>query len=583
MLSASGKLFLREAFVNLNRPHYTITISMKTDKSTLQRSLPFALIFAVAAASTASAQTLRIATYNIKADTGSPDSGTGLSTVLEAIGAEHLGGNAQPVDVLALQELYSTPSTTLSYIVNQLNSYYNSPGMYAYDTVVDPTTGGTGGGPSGLIYNTHTVQDIAATVIGTASSSGAPRAPMRYTLQPVGDGTGAQFYLYVSHAKSGTSSSDINRRNYEAGEIRNNAIGLGANAHIIYSGDFNLNDSSESTYKTMIGSGTGQAIDPANPAGNWTDTSAFAGLMTESATNLQYRDDFQFITAPMQNQPGLQLLSGTYTVFGNNGSVPFHGSVTQSTALSDLSNRTAVLNALTTATDHLPVVADYKVVLPSVINWRGGAASSPTNWNISANWNLDIAVPNKAGLAVSFGNQSAASNVANMISQGQSVGSISFDAATSTIISSTGGYSLTLDNNGAVSSIDVAGNQTISALLVLNNDATMTGGGTLSLTGGISGPHTLNVSSGTLIVSNVSLDELAMGATAPIQITADSINVNTLRMTANSTLTIRAIPGGFLASGELMTPVPEPHTWAALILVGMGLCVYLHYCQYSPK
>ena len=197
---------------------------MKIESSVLQRSLSFALvIFAVAAASTASAQTLRIATYNIKADTGSPDSGTGLSTVLEAIGAEHLGGNAQPVDVLALQELYSTPSTTLSYIVNQLNSYYNSPGMYAYDPVVDPTTGGTGGGPSGLIYNTHTVQDVAATIIGTASSSGAARAPMRYTLQPVGDGTGAQFYLYVSHAKSGTSSSDINRRNYEAGELRNDA------------------------------------------------------------------------------------------------------------------------------------------------------------------------------------------------------------------------------------------------------------------------------------------------------------------------------------------------------------------------
>ena len=193
----------------------------------LQRSFALVILVAVAA-SMASAQTLRIATYNVEADTGSPDSGTGLSTVLEAIGAEHLDGNAQPVDVLALQELYSTPSTTLSYIVNQLNGYYNTPGMYAYDTVVDPTTGGTGGGPSGLIYNTHTVQDVAAAVIGTASSSGAARAPMRYTLQPVGTGTGAQFYLYVSHAKSGTTTSDINRRNYEAGELRTDATCLGS-------------------------------------------------------------------------------------------------------------------------------------------------------------------------------------------------------------------------------------------------------------------------------------------------------------------------------------------------------------------
>jgi endonuclease/exonuclease/phosphatase family metal-dependent hydrolase len=547
---------------------------MKIEISALQRSLSFALIFTVAAVSIASAQTLRIATYNIKADTGSPDSGTGLSTVLEAIGAEHLGGNAQPVDVLALQELYSTPSTTLSYIVNQLNSYYSSPGMYAYDTMVDPTTGGTGGGPSGLIYNTHTVQDVAATIIGTASSSGAARAPMRYTLQPVGDGTGAQFYLYVSHAKSGTGSSDINRRNYEAGEVRNDALGLGANAHIIYSGDFNLNDSSESTYKTMIGSGTGQAIDTANPAGNWTDTSSFVSLMSESATKLQYRDDFQFITAPMQNQPGLQIVSGTYTVIGNNGSIPLNGSVNQSTTLSDLSNRSAVLNALTTATDHLPIVADYKVALPSVIDWKGGTISDPTNWNVAANWNPNISVPNKAGLAVSFGNQSAISNVVNMISQGQSVGSISFAAATSTTISSTEGYSLTLDNNGTVSTINVAGNQTISAPLVLDNDATITGTGTLNLTGGISGPHTLNMTSGTLTASNISIDKLIIGSTTPAQITVDSIDGNTLCMAANSTLTIRAIPGGPLAGVKLLSPVPEPSTWAMIILAVMGLYVY---------
>ncbi|MGA2797088.1 MAG: endonuclease/exonuclease/phosphatase family protein [Thermoguttaceae bacterium] len=548
---------------------------MKIESSSLQRSLSFALvILTVSAASITSAQTLRIATYNIKADTGSPDSGTGLSTVLEAIGAENLGGNAQPVDVLALQELYSTPSTTLSYIVNQLNGYYNCPGMYAYDSAIDPTTGGTGGGPSGLIYNTHTVQDVAAAVIGTASSSGAARAPMRYTLQPVGDGTGAQFYLYVSHAKSGTGSSDANRRNYEAQELRNNASALGPNAHIIYSGDFNIESSGESTYKTMIGSGVGQAVDPVNPAGNWTDTSAFVGLMTESAANLQYRDDFQFITAPMQNQPGLQLVSGTYTVFSNNGSIPFHGSVTQSSALSDLSNRSAVLNALTTATDHLPVVADYTVALPSVIDWKGGTISDPTNWNVSANWNLNIAVPNKAGLAVSFGNQSAASNVVNMISHEQTVGSISFAANTSTTISNTAGYSLTLNNNGMVSSIDVAGNQTISAPLVLNNDATMTGSGTLNLTGGITGPHTLNVTSGTLIASNISLDKLVIGAAAPTQITADSIDVNTLCIAANSTLTIRAIPGGLLAGGNLLSPVPEPSAWAMIILAFMGLYMY---------
>ena len=332
----------------------------------LKVSLVTACSWALAVASVEAVETLRIVTYNIKADTGSSTSGPGLTTVLQAIGSEHLNGNAQPIDVLALQELYSTPSTTLGYIVGQLNGIYGA-GTYAYDTTSDPTTGGSGGGPSGLIYNTKTVRDVAAVAIGTDSDSGAARAPMRYTLQPLGVAA-AQFYLYVSHMKSGSAGSDSptngSRRNFEAGELRTDAATLGANAHIIYSGDFNLDSSSEAAYQTMIASGVGQANDPANPAGDWTATSAFHGILTESATDLSYRDDFQFVSGPMLSQNGLQLLSGTYGAFGNNGTTARGKSVnlTTNTALSDLVNRTDVLSALTTATDHLPVVADYTVV-----------------------------------------------------------------------------------------------------------------------------------------------------------------------------------------------------------------------------
>ena len=127
-------------------------------------------VWLLAAASVGSAETLRIVTYNVDADTGSPDSGPGLTTVLQAIGSDHLQGNTQPIDVLALEEM--TATTTPSYIVGQLNAIYGA-GTYAYDPTSDPTTGGTGGGPSGLIYNTHTVKDVGAVAIGSVSGSGA--------------------------------------------------------------------------------------------------------------------------------------------------------------------------------------------------------------------------------------------------------------------------------------------------------------------------------------------------------------------------------------------------------------------------
>ncbi len=351
------------------------------------RSAIAAIAIYTLCAAVASAGTLRIVTYNIDADTngsggvGTPADNQSLATVLQAIGNESLAGNSQPIDVLALEELSwvgSGSSPTLQTVVNDLNSIYGA-GTYAYDQTYDPTDGNlSGNGPSGLIYNTKTVQDINAVAIGSASGSGAPRAPMQYTLQPLSTGSAATFYLYVSHAKSGTTSSDVNRRNIEAGELRQSAGALGFSANIIYAGDFNLNGSSESTYQTMIASGVGQAIDPLNPAGNWTASSSFANLLTESATALDYRDDFQFVTAPMTSgSGGLQLVPGSCTVFGNNGSMALGGSVGQTgnTALGDLPNKSAVLSALTTATDHLPVVADYSFTVPSPVPEPGTLAT----------------------------------------------------------------------------------------------------------------------------------------------------------------------------------------------------------------
>jgi hypothetical protein len=355
--------------------------------------------------SPAEAQVLRVVTYNIDADTGGAHgamggdiSGPGLAAVLQAVGDEHLAGHAQPIDVLALEEVnYPSPTTTLDYIVGQLNGFYGA-GTYAYDLLNDTTTGNfTGNGPSRLIYNTTTVQVLGSAVIGSASGSGAPRAPMRYKLAPKGyNDHSADFYLYVSHMKSGTDSSpggDFDRRNIEANTIRTNAATLGASAHIIYSGDLNLTVSTEAAYQTMIGPGTGQAIDtlaltarPPNASNYWDTSSTYKDLLTEQHSVsgvplVYYRDDFQLVTDPMLNQPGMKLLTNTLTSFGNGGNI-YHKSVTDvanSTApyiaLADLANRSTVLTALTTATDHLPVVADYSfasaVGIPGDYNHSG--------------------------------------------------------------------------------------------------------------------------------------------------------------------------------------------------------------------
>ncbi len=181
------------------------------------------------------------------------------------MGNHHLAGNAQPVDVIGLQELLDTNdntivSSSLPALVNQLNSFYGA-GTYAYDPTPDPTTGGTQfNGPSGLIYNTHTIQVVAATSLDYAftSGNGVPRAPMRYQLRPAGYGPNADFYMYVSHYKSGSGSSNTFVRNDEAMEIRGDADDLGSSAHVLFTGDHNLfGDSNEPAYQTLLASGVG--------------------------------------------------------------------------------------------------------------------------------------------------------------------------------------------------------------------------------------------------------------------------------------------------------------------------------------
>jgi hypothetical protein len=113
-----------------------------------------------------------------------------------------------------------------------------------------------------------------------------------------------------------------------------------------------------------------------NPAGaaniNWGTSTTAANILameTESSTDLRYRDDLQVMTTNVYYgvAGGLALVPGTYHVFGNNGTTAYDGSVNSgsNTALnSDLASGAPISAAqlyldLTTASDHLPVVADY--------------------------------------------------------------------------------------------------------------------------------------------------------------------------------------------------------------------------------
>ena len=332
--------------------------------------------------------TIRVAAYNIEADVnGVATPLPGLYQVLEGIGEEQVQGDVQPLDILSLEETTSN-SETIAPIVSNLNSFYAGLAVYAQSPYQATQYGSNtiGNGPNGLVYNTLTLNLLASVGVGTpeGATNGEYRQVVRYEFQPVGDmGSTGIFYVYVSHMKSGSTSADATDRGEEATIIRNDEASLPANASVLYMGDLNTAPP-EAMFTNFTAAGQGEAYDPVN-------FSTSVQYFSESDTDLRYRDDYQLMTANVLNDTAgsLGYVSGSLHNFGNNGTTPANGSVNSGsdTALnSDLVqdgppnsfiSASALYGDLTTASDHLPVVADYAVPIggPSIGSFAIGPST----------------------------------------------------------------------------------------------------------------------------------------------------------------------------------------------------------------
>src|SRR5215470_18783188 len=119
------------------------------------RLSPFALSLALTPLqlTSALADSIRIVTYNIEADTGGVTTPrAGMSTVLQGIGDEVVNGTSRPLDILSLQETTSN-TTTVDPIVNMLNGLYGA-GIYARSPYQGTQNGsaGSGNGPNAMVY-----------------------------------------------------------------------------------------------------------------------------------------------------------------------------------------------------------------------------------------------------------------------------------------------------------------------------------------------------------------------------------------------------------------------------------------------
>lgn len=368
------------------------------------------LALVIACLSSEAAAQLRVVTYNTANTSGTPRDS--VSTVLEALGDQAKAGFARPIDILTMQEQADLTTTTAAY-VTLLNDLYGA-GTYASGTLEGATDGG---GRPAVVYNTQSVQLVSELEVNTPDGSGAARATLRYQFRPAGYTSSADFYLYSSHFKASSGSSNEARRDVEANDIRANADALGNGQSIIYAGDLNLYDPDEAAFQTLVASGNGQAVDPLGYQNGWAGEANRAAHTQSPVTTAVYggqvtggmddRFDFQLVSGELVDGTGFDLIAGSMWAFGNTGTHTYNSSLSTGSGAamqallpgSTLAEANAVITAVMSASDHLPVVADYQ--LPARLS--AVATTLPAEVLRGASVAGTLTVTNSAPVAVAAG------------------------------------------------------------------------------------------------------------------------------------------------------------------------------------
>ncbi|MGA1266446.1 MAG: hypothetical protein ACO32J_04625 [Phycisphaerales bacterium] len=330
------------------------------------------VLVTVGMAAPAAAQ-IRVMHWNVVGGAGNM---AALTRVLAEMHADDIPGWAQPIDIMTfneVDEITSNASTSSDQPFAALTNAINAsapPGVtYALARYTNQSENGVGGAQA-MYYRSDRFTEI---VSGHRDIfTGAGRYSDRWQLQLNGHSSPqARFYVYGSHLKASSGSSNENERNTGMVAIRNDANALGADVPIIYTGDFNIYTNTEPAYQTLVAPGNGQGVDPYG-AVNWTGASG-AVMHTQSPLlnsagglvggGLDDRFDFIMPNAEAADGRGISMLADTMRAVGNDGqhynkdinsgnNFYFPGELARSNALAD---------DLWVAADHIPQLLEFQV------------------------------------------------------------------------------------------------------------------------------------------------------------------------------------------------------------------------------
>ncbi|MFQ6613475.1 MAG: lamin tail domain-containing protein [Fidelibacterota bacterium] len=289
---------------------------------------------------------VRIMDYNVLNFSGNDDAKeSALRTVIQEAGP----------DLFMAEELVGQNGYDqfLSQVLN-----YSQPDLFTGA----PFTNLTADQDIGLFYKSDLFTFVSTSVINITDNYGL-RDAVEFVL--VHNTSGVEIRLYGIHLKASSGSDNEAIRASEATILRNYLNTLPAGSLFLVLGDFNFYHSGEAGFQTLVDStddNDGRLYDPVNRIGYWHNNSAFADVHTQSPRasfgGMDDRFDWIFAGGAILQTNLCNYLPDSYQAFGNDGN-HFNLGINEGT---NTAVPAAVADALVTASDHIPVMADFEFV-----------------------------------------------------------------------------------------------------------------------------------------------------------------------------------------------------------------------------
>jgi len=212
-----------------------------------------------------------------------------------------------------------------------------------------------------------------------------------------------RIHVLTAHLKAGSAPINEQERGRATESVMASLDSLNATGNYIFAGDFNLYSSSEPAYQDLLNyvDPTLRFYDPINVPGPWHNSSARAFLHTQSTHTSGgcfagggMDDRFDFILASdeiMNNTDKIKYIPNTYKAVGQDGN-RYNQTIISPT---NTSVPSIVSQALYDMSDHLPVLMDLEISLPSITFIKELAGLE----------RLKFKNPNTGNLLIDFSNQ----------------------------------------------------------------------------------------------------------------------------------------------------------------------------------